>query len=154
MGTGRQIKRLFCWATAASFIQTITLSVVFRLQCWAAQLTSFNFEIKYRSGRRNRNADALSRQHPPGSTDMEAMLPGTSLPALPEQVLRKDCSIVTAVVTVLPPNTLSDMKALQQTDPFIQEVWKYWDQSRRPNVRTFILCPCSDTPMGTTRGTR
>uniref|UniRef100_A0A671UA44 ribonuclease H n=1 Tax=Sparus aurata TaxID=8175 RepID=A0A671UA44_SPAAU len=29
---------------------------------WAAQLAAFDFEIKYRSGRSNKNADALSRQ--------------------------------------------------------------------------------------------
>ena len=32
---------------------------------WAAQLASFDFSIKYRSGQSNKNADALSRQHPP-----------------------------------------------------------------------------------------
>ena len=49
-------------------------------QRWAAQLASFDFEVKYRSGRSNRNADALSRQHSPGPLDMAAMLPGTPLP--------------------------------------------------------------------------
>ena len=34
-------------------------------QRWAAQLATFDFELKYRSGRSNQNADALSRQHPP-----------------------------------------------------------------------------------------
>ncbi|KAL4004410.1 P2Y purinoceptor 4 [Sarotherodon galilaeus] len=32
-------------------------------QRWASQLVAFDFEIKYRSGRSNRNADALSRQY-------------------------------------------------------------------------------------------
>lgn len=34
-------------------------------QRWAAQLAAFDFEIKYRSGRSNKNADALSRQQTP-----------------------------------------------------------------------------------------
>lgn len=71
-------------------------------QRWAAQLASFDFDIKYRSGRSNRNADAMSRQYPSGLTDMEAMLPST-LPAPLQKVLRLLCC---AVVTVLPQNTL------------------------------------------------
>lgn len=35
-------------------------------QRWAAQLASFDFDIKYRTGRSNQNADVLSRQHPAG----------------------------------------------------------------------------------------
>lgn len=57
-------------------------------QCWAAQLAAFDFEIRYRSGRVKKNPDALSRQHPPGAQDMEAMLPGTSLPEPLQQALR------------------------------------------------------------------
>lgn len=34
-------------------------------QRWAAQLAAFDFELKYRSGKSNRNADALSRQNLP-----------------------------------------------------------------------------------------
>lgn len=47
---------------------------------WAAQLASFDFDIKYRSGRSNRNADALSRQHAPGSHQLSVSLLGTSVP--------------------------------------------------------------------------
>lgn len=32
---------------------------------WAAELESFDYTIWYRSGQSNRNADHLSRQHPP-----------------------------------------------------------------------------------------
>lgn len=55
----------------------------------AAQLASFDFELKYRSGRSNRNADALSLQHSPGPSDFEAMLPGTSLPKPLQQALKR-----------------------------------------------------------------
>lgn len=47
---------------------------------WAAQLASFDFDIKYWSGRSNRNADALSRQHAPGSHQLSVSLLGTSVP--------------------------------------------------------------------------
>lgn len=32
-------------------------------QSWVAQLASFDFEVRYRSGRSNKNADTLSRQY-------------------------------------------------------------------------------------------
>lgn len=57
-------------------------------QRWTAQLAAFDFEIKYRSDRVNKNADALSCQRPPSVRDMEAMLPGTSLPEPLQQVLQ------------------------------------------------------------------
>lgn len=47
---------------------------------WAAQLASFDFDIKYWSSRSNRNADALSRQHAPGSHQLSVSLLGTSVP--------------------------------------------------------------------------
>ncbi|KAJ7986825.1 hypothetical protein DPEC_G00332410 [Dallia pectoralis] len=46
-------------------------------QRWASQLASLDFEIKYRLGRSNGNAVALSRQHPPGVQDLEVVVPGT-----------------------------------------------------------------------------
>ena len=49
-------------------------------QRWVAQLASFDFEIRYRSGKSNANADALSRLHPPGAVDLEMIIPGTRLP--------------------------------------------------------------------------
>lgn len=57
-------------------------------QRWAAQLAAFDFEIKYQSGRNNKNADALSHQHPPGPQDVQdvrAMLPGTVVPTALQQ---------------------------------------------------------------------
>lgn len=103
-------------------------------QRWAAQLASFDFEIKYRSGRSNRNADALSRQHPPGPLDMTAMLPGTPLPEPLQQVLKVNKTVVTqATVTVLPERTPDDIHNLQQADSVIREVQRYWEEGRRPS---------------------
>ena len=103
-------------------------------QRWAAQLASFDFELKYRSGRSNKNADALSRQHSPGPLDLAAMLPGTSLPKPLQQSLKMDKTVVTqAVVTVLPGKTPDDIRNMQQADSVIQEVQRYWEQGRRPS---------------------
>lgn len=52
-------------------------------QRWLSQLASFNFVIKYRPGRVNQNADALSRQA------MNNVLPGTELPQVLQQQLRE-----------------------------------------------------------------
>ena len=49
-------------------------------QRWAAQLASFDFEIRYRSGKCNTNADALSRLHSPRAMDLETIISGTPLP--------------------------------------------------------------------------
>lgn len=103
-------------------------------QCWAAQLASFDFELKYRSGRSNKNADALSRQHSPGPSDLAAMLPGTLLPKPLQQALKMDKTVVTqATMAVLPEKTPDDIRTLQQADPVIQEVQRYWEQGRRPS---------------------
>ncbi|KAK0131974.1 Retrovirus-related Pol polyprotein from transposon 17.6 [Merluccius polli] len=50
---------------------------------WAAQLATFDFEIKYRSGRSNGNADALSRQYVTSSPAMHVQrgTPGPSHPS-------------------------------------------------------------------------
>lgn len=102
-------------------------------QRWAAQLASFDFDIKYRSGKSNKNADALSRLHSPGVQDLEAMLPGTLLPTPLQQVLGKKRPEVTrAAITAFPQYTLPDLCALQQNDPVLQEILVFWRQKRRP----------------------
>ncbi|KAI3361878.1 hypothetical protein L3Q82_002197 [Scortum barcoo] len=80
-------------------------------QRWAAQLASFDFEIKYRSGRVNKNADALSRQCPPGPQDVEAMLPGTALPKPLQQVLGR-AEATQGVVVAMPQHTSAELRAL------------------------------------------
>lgn len=102
-------------------------------QRWAAQLASFDFELKYRSGRTNQNADALSRQHPPGVQDVEAMLPGTCLPRPLQHALQvKKAGVVQSAVLALPSHSQSDIGALQQADPVLCELLVYWRQKRRP----------------------
>lgn len=86
-------------------------------QRWAAwcQLAAFDFEIRYHSGRLNKNADALSHERPPGARDMEAMLPGTSLPEPLQQALWFQKSKATPATVVALPHYVP-------SDPVIQEV--------------------------------
>uniref|UniRef100_A0A667ZAE4 Gypsy retrotransposon integrase-like protein 1 n=1 Tax=Myripristis murdjan TaxID=586833 RepID=A0A667ZAE4_9TELE len=103
-------------------------------QRWAAQLASFDFELKYRSGRSNKNADALSRQHPPGPQDMEAMLPGTAMPKPLQQALRlRKVEATQAAIVAMPQHTSTEICALQQADPVIQELLEFWGRKQRPS---------------------
>lgn len=103
-------------------------------QRWAAQLASFDFEIKYRSGKSNVNADALSRQFPPGVQDLEAMLPRASIPTFLQQALLVPMVRATQMtVTALPHHTPSDIRALQQADPVLHELLVFWSRRQRPN---------------------
>lgn len=51
---------VFTDSNPLSYPQTANLSAV--EQCWASELAVFNFELKYRPGPANKNADALSCQ--------------------------------------------------------------------------------------------
>ncbi|XP_029941466.1 uncharacterized protein LOC115383427 [Salarias fasciatus] len=105
-------------------------------QRWAAQLASFDFEIRYRSGRSNKNADALSRQHLPEPSALEAMVPGTPLPEPLQQALgHAPTGVTQAAVVALPHHTPSDLQALQEADPVLQEILGFWRRKRRPEVQ-------------------
>lgn len=88
-------------------------------QRWVAQLAAFDFEVKYRSGRSNKNVDALSRRHPPGPHHDSWHL------AAPASQ---------ATIVALPHHAPSDLRALQHADPFLQEVLVFWGQKQRPNT--------------------
>uniref|UniRef100_A0A3B3SEI7 Gypsy retrotransposon integrase-like protein 1 n=1 Tax=Paramormyrops kingsleyae TaxID=1676925 RepID=A0A3B3SEI7_9TELE len=103
-------------------------------QRWAAQLAGFNFEIKYRSGKSNKNADALSRQHPLSASEMEGIVPGTLLPGPLRQALQsRQVEGTQAAITVLPRHSPVDICVLQQADPILKEVLVFWRRKQRPN---------------------
>lgn len=101
---------------------------------WAAQLASFDFELKYRSGRSNRNADALSRQYQPVEGDVDEMAPGTAVPRLLQRMASLEGSIQATqlVISVLPTHGPSDLISLQKADPTIQGAMVFWRNQRRP----------------------
>ncbi|KAL7870652.1 hypothetical protein SRHO_G00081490 [Serrasalmus rhombeus] len=102
---------------------------------WAAQLAVFDFEIKYRSGRSNKNADALSRQYLSGPSLAEHVLPGTSVPALVQQASQVDSEVVAtqALVSVLPGSSSQDICSLQDADPLLKEVLVFWRKQVQPS---------------------
>ncbi len=95
-------------------------------QRWLSQLVSFNFMIKYRPGRVNQNADALSRQA------MNNVLPGTELPQVLQQQLRerspKRAVMSNSEVAALPGCSQEDVAYLQKTDPIIGPIIKAWNE--------------------------
>ncbi|KAL2097674.1 hypothetical protein ACEWY4_006881 [Coilia grayii] len=101
---------------------------------WAAQLASFNFELKYRSGKSNRNADALSRQYQSEAEGAGDLASGTAVPRLLQQVAAHGQTIraTQLVVSVLLSHAPPDLHALQATDPTIQPFLAFWKDRRRP----------------------
>ena len=71
-----------------SYLQSAKLGAV--EQRWASQLALFNFEIKYRPGTANRNADALSWLPASPNPDSATNRPSTS--ALPREMICLDSS--------------------------------------------------------------
>ena len=103
---------------------------------WAAQLAAFNFEIKYRSGRSNKNADALSRQYVSGPSVVEQALPGTSVPTALQQAAHPDPAVpaTQAVISALPFHSRSDIHAMQKSDPLLKEIFVFWERQVRPTL--------------------
>ena len=91
-------------------------------QRWASQLASFNFTLRYRPGKNNQNADALSRQY------LERFTFGTEVPALgaltslvPMPAIEGLCREVVA----LPGRAPQDLSLLQGADPVIGPLREY-----------------------------
>lgn len=100
-------------------------------QRWASELASFNFTLKYRPGRSNSNADALSR------LPLENASPGT---VIPKQLvtgmgtLQAQVQAICSEVTTLPGCTRSDLSSLFAVDPVIGPVLKLWQKGHPPEV--------------------
>lgn len=105
-------------------------------QRWVAQLSAFDYVIKYRSGKSNRNADALSRQYLPATGTPERLVPGTPLPESLQQVSdhRPTVQVTQAAISVLPCTSPSEILVLQESDPTIQEFLAYWRRKRAPDA--------------------
>lgn len=105
-------------------------------QRWASELAVFDFDLRYRSGRSNKNADALSRQNTPVPLEVREWLPGTEVPAGVGQVLvaEKAAPVTQSVVLAL-PSFAGDLRVLQEADPVIGEILAFWKQGIRPTLK-------------------
>lgn len=93
-------------------------------QRWVAQLASFDFEVKYRAGKENVNADALSR------------FPTTL--AAPNRTACETTDTTTLTVNATEADETSgyssqEWAAEQKRDPDIQVVWRYVEQNTIPS---------------------
>ena len=102
-------------------------------QRWVAELSAFDYSVKYRPGRVNRNADALSRQRNPEG-DLEPYLPGIRVPdAISENQSQHQPEVSQSAITALPSRTPQDLKMLQHADRAIGSVLPFWSQQRVPS---------------------
>ena len=109
---------------------------------WASELASFNFDIKYRSGKKNRVADALSRK--PEELLM-SVIEGTVLPhELRVRIQQEVVSVenittakmekisVTVETIQLPGVDISQMSELQKKDPVWSRFHEWWKDGSLP----------------------
>uniref|UniRef100_A0A9J7YG95 Gypsy retrotransposon integrase-like protein 1 n=1 Tax=Cyprinus carpio carpio TaxID=630221 RepID=A0A9J7YG95_CYPCA len=101
-------------------------------QRWAAQLAAFDFEIRYRSGRCNRNADALSRQNPLTREDIQSLVPGQAIPERIAQLAHGGPVAQVSQVTVFPGPPFVDMCSGQRADLHIAELLRFWRRQALP----------------------
>ena len=101
-------------------------------QRWAAQLAMYDFSIRYRTGKTNQAADALSRL-PKSGIDLPA---DVSL-IIMEDVIHTSSNAHTAVVDcntiyTLPKYDSEDVKKMQSDDPVIGQFLKYFETGVKP----------------------
>lgn len=90
-------------------------------QRWVAQLAVFDYVIKYRSGKVNRNADTLSRQYvEPAERSMVEGHP--ELGSLHQVHVEPAFQVTQAAISVLPCYSPASLGALQTEDPVIKEL--------------------------------
>ncbi|TWW68330.1 hypothetical protein D4764_19G0001280 [Takifugu flavidus] len=101
---------------------------------WAAELAAFDLEIKYRSGRNNRNADALSRQYAPMLDCVIPSLPGTSVPCSLQPNIQPGPMVgaLHSLISILPSHSPSDLRLMQEEDPLLKEVLVFWRHRSLP----------------------
>lgn len=105
-------------------------------QRWATELAAFDFEVRYRSGRSNVNADVLSRQYPVFQGEAKELAAGVAVPESLQQAIGPGCAVQADVRTVsaLPGYSASDLRSMQEADPVIGQVIKFWGQGQRPGL--------------------
>ena len=132
------------------YLQTAKLGAV--EQRWAAKLALFKFKIKYRPGRANGNADALSRMtlgncKEPTPEDYLAEVQtseinvthSTPVPVELRETATENIDQVQpnrgtlkTTFTTLPSHSLAELRDMQRSDPVIGRFWYYWPRNQRP----------------------
>ncbi len=109
---------------------------------WASQLAQFDFQIKYRSGRANANADALSRQYGDVSAEetLQDLAQSTSLHETNLQTRRVDVRSlhtveVPASLDTLPGYSAKEISDLQKKDKVIGRFLEFWSFGEKPLPR-------------------
>ena len=138
-----------------SYIQTSTKLGATETR-WVADLASFDFSTKYRSGKSNGNADALSR-HPHkvcletiDIDEVDVPHSGTAIPRelaiemekvtndvwLEETYCRLEAHSASHMSsTTIPSISKEQLRKLQQEDPVLNRIWHYWAKGKVPELR-------------------
>ena len=109
---------------------------------WVSQLAQFNFNIKYRSGRSNANADALSRQTAHAEETLPEVTHSTSLQGISDAApkvnrvsVRSAIAVeATPATTTLPGYTPEELARLQSEDPVISRLLVFWKHGAKPDL--------------------
>lgn len=120
-------------------------------QRWAAQVACFDLEIRYRSGKSNQCADALSRY--PSSVDTEGPIihhsEGTPTPVMLRSVQSKESAVDNSSVfdeaedpssstsSVLPSFSVQELASMQREDEHLGAVWHRWRRRWDPGHDTY-----------------
>ena len=114
-------------------------------QRWAAQLAQYDFKIKYRPGRENRNADSLSRR-PQENEEMERDIVVSTLGMTPIPV-DLQCNVLKAAIHInnsnqetlkcsaMPSWSHEQLVAAQKADKDISRLHYYWTKQRKPTIK-------------------
>ncbi|CAB4010089.1 Transposon Ty3-I Gag-Pol poly, partial [Paramuricea clavata] len=132
------------------YLQTAKLGAV--EQRWASQLASFKFDIVYRSGKSNANADALSRlPHHDCPDKLSSVVEVTNTlahssnttafpPHLATATLEKSANITLEGTKSFPSYSKSELMQMQQSDPTISAFLKFWTVAMETQeVRQLVL---------------
>ena len=111
---------------------------------WCAQLAQFNFEVIYRSGKSNKNADALSRQNSTNLVSDEAVIQNTTKTTFVEKFAMEDSSVNELSViwneqmttaTTFPEFSRTELAVKQMQDSQIATVLKWCESGHKPTER-------------------